>query len=127
MSFLQVIAFLFMVWRLLLHFCPHCHLMSDHSQVPLVASLLICIETDRKKTSLPVAEKNLTGCDRWDLFNQYLLWELGRSKSRMEIYLFSRPVYPSSADTVKGDPMSIEAGDLAGVKLTWVFTTVTTH
>ena len=73
MSFLQVIAFLFMVRRLLLHFCPHCNLMSVHSQAPPVVSLSICIETDRKKLAPRSTEKNQTGCDRWDLFNQYLL------------------------------------------------------
>ena len=73
MSFLRVTAFLFMVWILLLHFCPYCDLKSGGAGSG--ASLLICIETDRKKPGLSAPHKKLTGRDRWDFLKQSPLWE----------------------------------------------------
>ena len=80
----------------------------------LVASLLICIETLRKKTLAPCSTEKKTWQDVIDgtfLNNIFCGKELPRNKTVPPCRWFVLHQFSWWGDAVKGDPVSIEAGD----------------
>ena len=111
-------------------FALYCNLMSGHSPVPLTGSLLINLYwNSQEKTLAPCSTEKKTWQDVIDgtfLNNIFCGKEFPRNKTVPPCRWFVLHQFSWWGDAIKGDPVSIEAGDRWGVWNTF-FTIVTTQ